>query len=39
MCRDCMPPVPEVDGDTSTCGPVAHKKYYVSEYYKLRGVD
>lgn len=34
-----MPPVPEVDGDLTNCGPVAHKKYYVSEYYNVRGVE
>lgn len=39
LCRDCMPPVPEVDGDLTNCGPVAHKKYYVSEYYNVRGVE
>lgn len=38
MCRDCLPPIPE-DGAQGKCGAVPHKKYFVSEYYNVQGVD
>jgi cathepsin X len=40
ICRDCSYP-PPADGEDplARCTAVEHKKYYVSEYYKLKGVD
>jgi len=40
LCRDCTwpPPADGEDGQDS-CWAVDYKKYYVSEYYKLSGVD
>lgn len=38
ICQDCLPPVP-TKPEESKCGAVNHKKYYVSEYYSVRGVD
>ena len=40
ICRDCTWPPPPV-GETGLDGCVAveHKKYYISEYYSLAGVD
>jgi len=39
-CRDCAGP-PPAEGETGFegCFAVAHEKYYVSEYYSIRGVD
>ncbi len=40
LCKDCLPPVPEVGDDgQQTCGAVPHRKYYVSEYYSVKGAD
>jgi cathepsin X len=37
-CRDCTwPPCPEGQDCLDKCKPVAHKLYYVSSYYSLRG--
>ena len=40
VCRDCTWPPPK-EGETGLdkCTPVAHARYYVSEYYSIRGVD
>ena len=40
ICRDCTWP-PPAEGETGLdgCTAVEHTKYYVSEYYSLRGVD
>ena len=38
LCRDCIPPAPAPGDDgLDNCAPVAHKKYYVSEYYSVVG--
>jgi len=40
LCRDCTwPPPPAGDDGLDGCTAVPFKKYYVSEYYKLSGVD
>ena len=40
LCKDCVPPPPAPGDDgLDQCGPVAHKKYYVSEYYYISGAD
>jgi len=38
MCRDCLPPIP-ADGEPGNCASVPYRKYYVSEYYPVTGVD
>jgi len=40
VCRDCTWPPPAA-GETGMdgCTAVAHQKYYISEYYSIRGVD
>ena len=38
VCRDCTwPPPPEGDDGLDGCKAVEHTKYYVSEYYSLKG--
>jgi len=40
LCRDCTwPPPAEGDDGLDGCTAVEHKKYYVSEYYKVKGAD
>jgi len=40
ICRDCQgPPPAEGDDGLANCEAVAYDKYYVSEYYSIRGVD
>lgn len=40
MCRDCSPPPPaEGSSGIENCYPVPHRKYYVNEYYKVKGAD
>jgi cathepsin X len=40
MCRDCSPPPPAAgESGIENCYPVAHRKYYVNEYYKIKGAD
>jgi len=39
-CRDCTwPPPPVGDDGLSGCTAVTHNKYYVNEYYNLKGAD
>jgi len=39
-CRDCSPPPPAAgESGLDGCYTVAHKKYYVSEYYNIVGAD
>lgn len=40
VCRDCTwPPPAEGDDGLDGCWAVEHKKYYVSEHYKVKGAD
>jgi cathepsin X len=40
ICRDCSPPPPEEGEDgMDGCRAVPNKKYYVSEYYYIKGVE
>lgn len=40
VCRDCTwPPPAEGEEGLDKCTPVAHARYYISEYYSIRGVD
>ena len=40
VCRDCTwPPPAEGESGLDNCWAVDHTKYYVSEYYSIRGVD
>ena len=40
ICRDCTwPPNAEGDESLDNCTAVEHKKYYVSEHYKVKGKD
>jgi cathepsin X len=40
VCRDCVPPKDYwTKPELSDCTGVSHEPYYVSEYYKLSGVD
>jgi len=40
ICRDCTwPPPPEGESGLDGCVAVDHTKYYVSDYYHVRGVD
>jgi cathepsin X len=40
VCRDCSwPPPPVGESGIETCWAVDYKKYYVSDYYSVRGAD
>lgn len=40
ICRDCTwPPPPAGETGLENCWAVDYKKYYVSDYYKLKGAD
>jgi cathepsin X len=40
LCRDCIPPAPKAGDDgLENCAAVAHRKYYVSDYYSVVGAD
>jgi cathepsin X len=40
VCRDCIWPPPEVGDDgLSGCFPVEDTKYYITEYYHVRGAE
>lgn len=40
VCRDCHGPPPKAEEDGyENCRPIEYKKYYISDYYLISGVD